>query len=121
MNKKQPKAQRQSLELAFDLDDPPHKVWRAICIPEMRERWLPGEVLSEPDTITVTPGKEISYRLRDESPPFLESTVTFTITPNATGGTCIRIAHELTDAGSERASRTAANINNPGAILMLAA
>jgi uncharacterized protein YndB with AHSA1/START domain len=48
-----------------------------------------------------------------EVAPFLESTVTFTITPNATGGTCLRIVHELTDARFDGMARAAANSNSP--------
>jgi DNA-binding transcriptional ArsR family regulator/uncharacterized protein YndB with AHSA1/START domain len=119
MNEEKTKEQDGGVELEFDLGDPPQKVWRAISIPEFRERWLPKEALADPDAITVTPGQEVRYRLRDDSPPFLESTVTFTITPNATGGTCLRIVHELTDARFDRMARAAANSNSPP--LMLAA
>lgn len=121
MNEEKTKEQDGGVELEFDLGDPPQKVWRAISIPEFRERWLPREALADPDAITVTPGQEVRYRLRDHSPPFLESTVTFTITPNATGGTCLRIVHELTDARFDRMARAAANSNSPPPILMLAA
>ncbi len=119
MNEEKTKEQDGGVELEFDLGDPPQKVWRAISIPEFRERWLPKEALADRDAITVTPGQEVRYRLRDDSPPFLESTVTFTITPNATGGTCLRIVHELTDARFDRMARAAANSNSPP--LMLAA
>jgi uncharacterized protein YndB with AHSA1/START domain len=119
MNEAKTKEQHNGVELEFDLGDPPQKVWRAVSIPEFRERWLPKEALADPHAITVTPGQEVRYRLRDDSPPFLESTVTFTITPNATGGTCLRIVHELTDMRFDRMARTAANSNGPS--LMLAA
>ena len=116
MNEGKTKERDSGVELEFDLGDPPQKVWRAVTIPELRERWLPKEALADPDAITVTPGQEVRYKLRDDTPPFLESTVTFTITPNATGGTCLRIVHELTDA---RMARAPANSNSPP--LMLAA
>ena len=119
MNEEQARERDNGIALVFDLDDPPQKVWRAISIAEFRERWLPKEVLADPDAVTVTPGQEVRYRLRDEGPPFLESTVTFTIAPNATGGTCLRIVHELTDARFDRLVRAAANTNSPP--LMLAA
>jgi hypothetical protein len=111
--------QDSGVELEFDLNDPPHKVWRAISIPDFRERWLPREALADPEAITVIVGQEVRYRLRDNSPPFLESTVRFTITPNVTGGTCLRIVHELTDARLDQGTRAAANCNSPP--LMLAA
>ena len=113
MNEEKVEERGGGVELAFDLDDPPQKVWRAISIPEFRERWLPKESLAHPDAITAIPGQEICYRWRDDSPPFLESTVTFTIAPNATGGTCLRIVHELTNAGFDRMARVAANSNSP--------
>ena len=111
--------QDNTIELEFALGDPPQKVWRAITIPELRERWLPQEDLADPDAIAIIPDQEVSYRLREDSPPFLESTVTFTIIPNDTGGTCLRIVHELTDSASNRMATSAANSNNP--LLMLAA
>jgi len=119
MNEGTPKQQDSGVELEFDLGDPPQKVWRAISIPEFRDRWLPKEALADPDAITVTPGQEVRYKLRDDSPPFLESIVTFTITPNGSGGTSLRIVHELTGATFEQLTKTAANGNSP--FLMLAA
>ncbi len=107
------------LILEFDLDDPPQKIWRAVSIPEFRERWLPKEMLADPDAITVIPGQEVRYRLRDDSPPFLESMVTFKIIPNATGGTCLRIVHDLMGARLDRPTMAAANNNSSP--LMLAA
>jgi uncharacterized protein YndB with AHSA1/START domain len=119
MSEEKTTAPDNGVELEFDLGDPPQKVWRAISIPEFRERWLPKEALADPDPLTVTPGEEVRYKLRDNSPPFLESTVTFTIAPNATGGTCLRIVHELTDMRFDRMAKAAANGNSPS--LMLAA
>ena len=113
MNEEKASEQDSGVELEFDLGDPPQKVWRAISIPEFRDRWLPKEALADPDAVTVTPGQEVRYRLRDDGSPFLESTVTFTITPNATGGTCLRIVHELTDTRFDGMARAAANSNSP--------
>ncbi len=120
MNEEQSGQQDNGIELEVDLDDPPHKVWRAISIPEFRERWLPTQALAGADAITVTPGQEVRYRLRDDDPPFLESTVTFTIIPNATGGTCLRIVHDLTDARLDRMAGAAANNNSPPLMLLAA-
>jgi hypothetical protein len=69
--------------------------------------------LADPDAISVNPGQEVRYKLRDDSPPFFESTVTFTIIPNATDGTCLRIVHQLTDMRFDRMARAAANSNSP--------
>ncbi|ACE91902.1 MULTISPECIES: SRPBCC family protein [Rhizobium] len=119
MNDGKTKEQDSGVELEFDLGDPPQKVWRAVTIPELRERWLPKEALADPDAITVTPGQEVRYKLREDNPPFLESTVTFTVTPNATGGTCLRIVHELTNVRFLGMTKASANSNSPP--LMLAA
>jgi uncharacterized protein YndB with AHSA1/START domain len=117
MNEETSTEQAGRVALEFDLIDPPRKVWRAVSIPEFRERWLPKEALADPDGIIVTPGEQVRYTLRDDSPPFLESAVTFSLVPNATGGTCLRIVHELTDARVDRMARAAANSNSPPRML----
>ena len=86
------------LDLVYDLDAPPQKVWRALSIPAFRDRWLPGLAAPEPDAGSVIPGRELRYRLREEAPPFLESAVTFRISANEAGGTRLRIIHERGDA-----------------------
>ncbi|WP_346900456.1 hypothetical protein [uncultured Roseibium sp.] len=100
------------LEFVYEFNDPPQKVWRAISIPEFRENWLPNEALAETEATSVTPGREIRYRLREDSPPYLESIVTFRITPNAAGGTSLRIVHELDDARFDKMTKAAANGNS---------
>lgn len=106
MTEPQEKPAETGIELEYDLDAEPQKVWRAISIPEFRENWLPADALAEPDAASQKPGEEISYRMRESEPPFLESIVTFRIRPNANGGTSLRIIHEL-----KRATATAANSN----------
>ncbi|MCF4123788.1 SRPBCC family protein [Methylobacterium sp. SyP6R] len=101
------------IEQAYELSEPPAKVWRALSIPALREHWLPGAALAAPEPIAVTPGCEVSYRMREATPPYLESTVTFRIAPNGTGGTCLRIVHDLTDARFAPLTTTAANGNAP--------
>ncbi|WP_349956056.1 hypothetical protein [Rhizobium sp. ZPR3] len=100
------------IELEYEFNEPPQKVWRAISTPELRESWLPKEALPDPKAILVTPGEEVRYRLRDEAPPFLESTVTFRISLNASGGTSLRIIHELDDTRLRETEKTAANNNS---------
>ena len=119
MNEEQTKEQDSGIELEFDVDDAPQKGWRAISIPELRESWRPNDALAEPDAILVTPGPEVRYRLRDDDPPVLESTVTCTIIPNAIGGTRLRIVAELKDMRVDQMAGAAANNNSPP--LMLAA
>lgn len=108
-----------AIELAYEIDEPPHKVWRAISIPELRQAWLPKEALADPDASSLVPEREARYRMRDSDPPFLESVVTFRIAPNDTGGTSLRIVHELVDARFDRLTGTAANSNST--CLLLAA
>jgi len=112
MNRGKTEEQKNGIELEYELDEPPQKVWRAISIPEFREHWLPKEALADPEADSVTPGEEIRYRMRDSAPPFLESTVTFRIAPNAAGGTSLRIIHELTGVRFDRMATTAANNNS---------
>lgn len=119
MNDEKTEERKTGIALEYELNEPPQKVWRAISIPEFRESWLPKDALADPEATSVTPGKEVRYRMRDDAPPFLESTVTFRIAPNAAGGTNLRIIHELTDMRFDRTTRTAENNNSPP--LMLAA
>ncbi len=119
MNDVKAEVQESGFEQRYELDAPPEKVWRAISIAEFRERWLPRKALADPQSLSETPGKEIRYNLRDDTPPHLESTVTFSITPNGSGGTSLRIFHELSGATFERLAKTVANGNSPP--LMLAA
>ncbi|CAH1660703.1 conserved hypothetical protein [Hyphomicrobiales bacterium] len=101
--------QDKSIELEYDIDEPPHKVWRAITVPDLRDVWLPKDALADPEATALTPGEEVSYRMRESVPPFLESMVTFRISPNAAGGTSLRIVHELTDVRLRPAKAVAAN------------
>ena len=89
---------RPELVLEYDLDAPPEKVWRAISIPAFRERWLPEAQLSTAEPVSIVPGKEIRYRMRDDEPPHLESLVAFQLHPGEGGGTRLRIVHGLDDA-----------------------
>ncbi|KXF78402.1 hypothetical protein ATN84_00950 [Paramesorhizobium deserti] len=107
------------IEMEFEIDEPPHKVWRAISMPEFRETWLPNDALADRQAAAITPGEEVSYRMREPEAPFTESLVTFRIAPNGSGGTCLRVIHELDDARTKRVMTAAANSNSP--LLMLAA
>jgi uncharacterized protein YndB with AHSA1/START domain len=113
--------ERQATDLVFeyDLDAPPEKVWRAISIPAFRDRWLPKGDLAQAEPVASKPGEEIAFAMRDHAPPFIESVVTFQVTPNAAGGARLRIIHGLVDARLERCRPRAANSNSAG--LMLAA
>ncbi|HBT67886.1 MAG TPA: hypothetical protein DEB63_06115 [Agrobacterium sp.] len=119
MNRQTTEAMKNGLELEYDLDEPPQKVWRAISIPAFREHWLPQEALAEPEAVNVTPGEEVCYRLRENVPPFLESTVTFRIASNDRGGTSLRVIHDLPSKKPGRMTKAAANHN--GSPIKLAA
>lgn len=85
------------LVLEYALDAPPEKVWRAVSIPAFVDKWLPNADRTGAEPVTTAPGTEIHYRMREPEAPFLESTVTFQITPDAGGGTILRIVHGLDD------------------------
>ncbi|MBR0935212.1 SRPBCC domain-containing protein [Bradyrhizobium jicamae] len=106
-----------ALVLEYDLDAPPDKVWRAVTIPALRERWLPDADLAAAEPESSVPGEEVRYRLRDPEPPFRESHVTFRIEPNEAGGTRFRIIQDARD--ERRKLPQAANTN--GRALMRAA
>ncbi|MGF6311834.1 uncharacterized protein YndB with AHSA1/START domain [Bradyrhizobium sp. i1.8.4] len=106
-----------ALVIEYDLDAPPEKVWRAVTIPALRERWLPGSDLAGAEPLSSIAGEEVRYRLRDSEPPFRESHVTFRIEPNEAGGTRFRIIQEACD-DRERRPRAA---NSNGRCLMRAA
>ncbi|OKB65059.1 polyketide cyclase [Serratia marcescens] len=95
MNKRVEQPPRDRLMLEYALEAPPEKVWRALSIPELREQWLPTGDLAQAEPLASTPGEAVSYRLRDAQPPFLESVVTLQIVPDASGGSLLRIVHQL--------------------------
>ena len=111
--------QAKDLMFEYELDAPVEKVWRALSIPAFREKWLPDAGLADAEPLSSKPCEEIRYSLRDDEPPFLESVVTFQVTPNADGGTRLRIIHGLADVRLARDPPKAANSNSP--CLMLAA
>ena len=91
------------ITLEYDLDAPPEKVWRAIAIPALRERWLPQADLVETEPVAAIQGDEVRYRMREDHAPFLESTVILRIEPGRDGGTRLRIIHRI-DAQERRMS-----------------
>ncbi|HHK8232643.1 MULTISPECIES: SRPBCC domain-containing protein [Serratia] len=95
MNERVEPPPRDRLVLEYALEAPPEKVWRALSIPELREQWLPPGDLAQAEPLATTPGEAVSYRLRDDQPPFLESVVTLQIVPDAGGGSLLRVIHRL--------------------------
>jgi uncharacterized protein YndB with AHSA1/START domain len=113
MSEIESETQADDLVLEYELDAPVEKVWRAISVPAFRERWLPKEDLIGAEPVSSVPSEEVRYRMRDHEPPFLESTVTFQILPNAVGGTRLRIIHGLLDPRAQGQLPKAANNNWP--------
>jgi uncharacterized protein YndB with AHSA1/START domain len=111
-------AQTDHLVFEYELDAPPQKVWRALSIAGFREKWLPKAALADAEPVRSVPGEEIGYRMRDDEPPFLDSIVTFQLTPNADGGTHLKIIHRLDRQAELELPRAA---NNNGRCLMRAA
>jgi uncharacterized protein YndB with AHSA1/START domain len=111
-------AQTDHLVFDYELDAPPEKVWRALSIAAFREKWLPKAALADAEPVRSVPGEEIGYRMRDDEPPFLHSIVTFQLTPNADGGTHLKIIHRLDRQAELELPRAA---NNNGRCLMRAA
>jgi hypothetical protein len=84
----------ETLVLEYEFDAPPAKVWRAVTIPALRERWLPDCDLARAEPESSIPGEEVRYRLRDSEPPYRESHVIFRIEPSDDGGTRFRIVQQ---------------------------
>jgi uncharacterized protein YndB with AHSA1/START domain len=98
------KAQNESLTFEFDLNHPPEKVWRALTDPALLAEWLlpvidlklaPGAAFTfktQPypgwdgtvncEFIEIEPQRKLSYKW---TVPFLDTVVTFTLTPTASG------------------------------------
>ena len=102
------------IALEYELDAAPEKVWRAIALPDFRERWLPAADLADPEPVVCVPGVEVRYRMRDDDAPRLKSTVTFRIEPGSDGGTLFRVIHRVEAPASACA-------NDNGRALSLAA
>ena len=99
-------SERQSLEMDFDLQHPPEKVWRALTEPALLEEWLLPVVGRE---LRLEPGAEFTYKTQPYpgwdgtvsckfieiepnrkiaycwTVPFLDTVVTFSLTPTASG------------------------------------
>jgi uncharacterized protein YndB with AHSA1/START domain len=97
-------SQRESLSFEFDLRHPPEKVWRALTDPELLAEWLlpvidlelePGAAFTFKTRpypgwdgtvncrfLEIEPQRKLSYAW---TVPFLDTVVTFTLTPTASG------------------------------------
>jgi uncharacterized protein YndB with AHSA1/START domain len=96
--------QIETISFEFDLHHPPEKVWRALTIPELLSEWLlpvvegklePGSAFAfktQPypgwdgtvncRMLEIEPYRKLSYTW---TVPFLDTVVTFTLTPTASG------------------------------------
>ncbi|WP_339780361.1 hypothetical protein [uncultured Thalassospira sp.] len=108
----------QRLVFQYALEAPLQKVWRAITIPAFRETWLPDNALGNPEPASMIPDHEVSYKMQDNEPPFLQSTVTFRISPLPDGRTCLLVVHDLNGSKPDRMTHAA---NNNSLALMRAA
>jgi uncharacterized protein YndB with AHSA1/START domain len=122
-----------SLDFEYELDAPLAKVWRALTVPEFIERWLlPVEAQTETEAdARPAPSPRISLRMldaedqkfvryswREHGAPLFDSTVTFEVSPNTSGGTTFRILHEIAAIFPNAAN---ANIPNDRLVMLLAA
>lgn len=119
MNESKSNTPSADLVLEYELDAPPEKVWKAISDPDLRALWLPKDALAKAEPISSRPGREVRYRMKDDTPPFLESLVTFQVRPNGDGTTTLRIVHAVVDERLVRRTLKAAN-NNASGLLMAA-
>ncbi len=101
-------------DLVFEtiLDAPPEKIWRALTIPEYRDRWLqrPDDVKVEVEAADIN--KTLTYRWKERDE---ESIVTIELTPHENGQTGFRLTHAPIDMPA------AANSNEAAAVMMRAA
>ena len=85
------------LVLEQRLPAPPERVWRALCDPALRERWLPAADLADPQPCLCEEGRQLGFHLRDARPPHLHSMVRFQLRADEGGGTVLTVVHRLTD------------------------
>jgi uncharacterized protein YndB with AHSA1/START domain len=104
--------------LEYDLEASPETVWRAILDPVLREAWLPGADLANPEPLDEVPGERVRFGMREKGSPGFESTVTFHVGPGLDGGSRLRVVHCLLEVRATRSMPRAANTNGP---VMLAA
>jgi uncharacterized protein YndB with AHSA1/START domain len=109
-----------TIVVAYDLSDPPEKVWRALTEPEILARWLmPNDIKAEVghrfnfrtqpigdwdgvvecEVLECDPPRRLSYSWRGGSRDlakygqYLDTVATWTLTPTASGGTSLRLEH----------------------------
>jgi uncharacterized protein YndB with AHSA1/START domain len=104
----------QTIALEYELPYPPAKVWRALTEPELLAKWLMANDMKptaghrfrftqEPtqwwdgivncEVLEVEPQKRLRYSWRSGPPSPLDTVVTWTLTPTASGGTRLALEH----------------------------
>lgn len=122
-------SEERSVTFEWDLPEAPEKVWRALTDAEIVAEWLGpndlkpeegapfrvndpslGKAPVECEVLSVEPGRSIVFGWRDEAAlrDGLSSTVTFEIDGAETGGTHLRIVHEVRYALQPAAATTRA-------------
>jgi uncharacterized protein YndB with AHSA1/START domain len=106
----------ETIVLDYDLEEPPHQVWRALTEPHLLAAWLgPNNIrpevghrfsveTAEPgrdsevhcEVLDVDPKRSITYSWREarDGAAALDSRVTWTLTPTFVGGTHLRLVHD---------------------------
>ena len=90
----------QAMAFEFDLAAAPEKVWRALTVPALVERWLPLKGAAAPglgstvktELVEADPPNRLSWRWR-ETDEEEDDLVTFMLAPNGSGGTALRLVH----------------------------
>ncbi len=86
-------------ELVFEtvLDAPPEKIWRALTIPEYRDRWLQPPDGVSLHLVRVNANSLLTYSWEERRPgdenDAERSFVTIELTPNGNGKTGFRLTH----------------------------
>jgi uncharacterized protein YndB with AHSA1/START domain len=94
-------------DLVFEtvLDAPSEKIWRALTIPEYRDRWLDKPENVEVEMVTDSANNVLTYRWKERDEVSL---VTIELTPRDNGQTGFRLTHapvEIPAAANSNESR----------------
>ena len=89
----------QAIAFEFDLAATPEKVWRALTVPALVERWLPLKGAAAPglgstvktELVEADEPNRLSWRWREDGEE--DDLVTFMLAPNGSGGTVLRLIH----------------------------
>lgn len=81
---------KETLVFETILEAPPEKIWRALTIPEYRDRWLQPPDDVRLDVVSVNVNSLLTLSWKDQH---AESFVTFELTPQDNGHTGFRLTH----------------------------